>query len=103
MSAGKGEEDRKWFCCAVKQTAATADSPTVSGGAGGGGGRGVAAPEKGTLKGRGAVGMQESGRQKQVFRVKNLKGLPPNLNYLLSLFTSQDMTTTQNNATTYRV
>ena len=34
--------------------------------------------------------------------LKNLWGYRPNLNYLLSSFASQDMTTCQNNATTYR-
>ena len=34
--------------------------------------------------------------------LKKLVGLPPNSNYLLSSVASQDTTTCQNNATTYR-
>ena len=40
--------------------------------------------------------------KRQVFRVKNSVGCCPNSNYVLSSFISEDTTTCQNNATTYR-
>ena len=61
MSAGKGEEGKKWSCCAVKQLQFYHDSPAVSGGEGVEEGRDVGAPESGNTESGRLVACREEG------------------------------------------